>query len=218
MLLDHPATAGRLAGRLCEHILGEGAVDAAAVRSLAAGLRRRNLDIGWAVGTVLRSRAFFAEANLGTRILGPAEFVVGAARVLELFDPPPSTLILAEFISHLGQNLFHPPNVGGWPGGRDWMSARGAVGRSNCAAALLEGEPMGRPAAFDPLALARRHGRGADLESAVTFFAELFLGSPPAPPWREKLLAALGRKPALTPKTLRWVVQIILASPDAQLA
>jgi uncharacterized protein (DUF1800 family) len=115
MLLDHPATAGRLAGRLCEHFMGEGAVDAAAVRALADGLRRRNLDVGWAVGTVLRSRAFFAEANLGTRILGPAEYVVGAARALELFDPPPSTLILAEFIGHLGQNLFYPPNVAAGP-------------------------------------------------------------------------------------------------------
>jgi uncharacterized protein (DUF1800 family) len=216
MLLDHPATADRLAARLCEHFMGEGAVDAAAVRALADGLRERNLDIGWAVGTVLRSRAFFAEANLGTRILGPAEYVIGAARALELFDPPPSTLILAEFVAHLGQDLFHPPNVGGWPGGRDWLSARGAVGRLNYAVALLEGEPVGRPA-LDPLALARRHGRAADLETAVSFHAELLLGSPPAPAWRERLLAALGPKPSLTAPTLRRAVQMILASPDAQL-
>jgi uncharacterized protein (DUF1800 family) len=217
MLLDHPATAGRLAARLCEHFMGEGAVHAAAARALADGLRERNLDIGWAVGTVLRSQAFFAEANLGTRILGPAEYVVGAARALELFDPPPSTLVLAEFVAHLGQDLFYPPNVGGWPGGRDWISARGAVGRSNYAVALLEGEPVGRPA-LDPLALARRHGRAADLETAVSFHAELLLGSPPAPAWRERLLAALGPKPVLTAPTLRRAVQLILASPDAQLA
>jgi uncharacterized protein (DUF1800 family) len=217
MLLDHPATAGRLATRLCGHFMGEGAVDAEAVRALAGGLRERNLDVGWAVGAVLRSQAFFAEANLGTRILGPAEYVIGAARALELFDPPPSTLILAEFVAHLGQDLFHPPNVGGWPGGRDWISARGAVGRSNYAVALLEGEPVGRRA-LDPLALARRHGRAADLETAIVFYAELILGTPPAPAWREGLLAALGPKPALTPPTLCRVVQLILASSDAQLA
>jgi uncharacterized protein (DUF1800 family) len=217
MLLDHPATADRLAARLCEHFMGEGAVGAPAVGALADGLRERNLDIGWAVGTVLRSRAFFAEANLGTRILGPAEYVVGAARALELFDPPPSTLVLAEFVAHLGQDLFHPPNVGGWPGGRAWMSARGAVGRLNYAVALLEGEPVGRPA-LDPLALARRHGRAADLETAVSFHAELLLGNPPAPVWRERLLAALGPKPALTAPTLRRAVHLILASAEAQLA
>jgi uncharacterized protein (DUF1800 family) len=218
MLLDHPATASRLAARLCECFLGEGAAGAAAVRSLADGLRERHLDVGWAVGTVLRSRAFFAAANLGTRILGPAEYVVGAARALELFDPPPSTLVLAEFVAHLGQDLFYPPNVGGWPGGRDWMSARGAVGRANCAAALLEGEPVGRPEALDALALARRHGRSADLETAVGFHAELVLGRPPPPAWRARLLAALGPQASLTAPTLRRAVQLILASPDAQLA
>jgi hypothetical protein len=218
MLLDHPATANRLAARLCAHFMGEGAVDAAAVRALADGLRGRNLDVGWAVGTVLRSRAFFAEANLGTRILGPVEYVVGAARALELFDPPPSTLILAEFAAHLGQNLFYPPNVGGWPGGRDWISARGAIGRSNFAVALLEGLPVGRPAAFDPLDLARRHGRAADLDDAVNFYAELALGSPPVPAWRERVLGALGPKAPLEPKALRRAVRLILASPDAQLA
>ncbi len=205
MLLDHPATASRLAARLCEHFFGEGAVGVKVVGALADGLRERNLDVGWAVGTILRSRAFFAEANLGTRVVGPAEYVVGAARALELFDPPPSTQVLAEFVAHLGQDLFYPPNVGGWPGGRDWISARGAVGRANYAAALLEGEPVGRPA-FDAAALARRHGRSAGPDAAVGFFAELLTGAPPA------------LRPKGAPKTLRRAVHLVLASPEAQLA
>jgi uncharacterized protein (DUF1800 family) len=191
-------------------------VDGAGVRALADGLRGRNLDVGWAVGTVLRSKAFFAEANLGMRILGPAEYVIGVARALELFDPPPSTLVLAEFVAHLGQDLFHPPNVGGWPGGRDWINARGAVGRWNYAVALLEGESVGRPA-FDPVALACRPAWAGDLGTAVDFYAELLLGSPPAPVWRGRLLAALGTKAVLEPKTLRRAIQLILASPGAQL-
>jgi hypothetical protein len=87
----------------------------------------------------------------------------------------------------------------------------------NYAVALLEGEPVGRPA-FDPMALARRHGRAADLETAIDFYTELLLGSPPAPAWRERLLSALGPKSSLTAPTLRRAVQMILASPDAQLA
>ncbi len=43
--------------------------------------------------------------------------------VLELLDPPPSTLVLADWSTRLGQDLFGPPNVGGWPGGRSWLSA-----------------------------------------------------------------------------------------------
>lgn len=73
----------------------------------------RDLDIGWAVETVLRSQAFFADRNLGRRVAGPVEFVIGAARALEVFDPPPSTLLLADWAARLGQDLFRPPNVGG---------------------------------------------------------------------------------------------------------
>jgi uncharacterized protein (DUF1800 family) len=218
ILLEHPATAERLAGRLCEHFLSEGAIDRAGVRRLASGLRERHLDVGWAVATILRSRAFFAPENLGTRIIGPAGYVVGAARALELFDPPPSTLILAEFAGNLGQELFCPPNVGGWPGSRSWITTRALVGRANYAAALLEGEAVGRPGAFDALALARRHGRAADLPTAIAFYCELLHGSPSGPAVRERLLAALGPKPILEPKTLRRAVGLILTCPEAHLA
>jgi uncharacterized protein (DUF1800 family) len=217
MLLDNPATANRLAFRLCEHFMGEGSVDDSAVKALADGLRSRNLDVGWAVGTVLGSQLFFSEANLGTRILWPAEYVVGTARTLEVFDPPPSTLIMAEFIAHLGQNLFNPPNVGGWPGGRDWMSTRKTIGRLNYAVALLEGDQFARPA-LDLLALANRYGRAADLDVAVDFYNELIIGTVPSPTWHKRLMTALGAKALLEPQTLRRAVRLILASPDAHLA
>src|SRR5262249_36991024 len=117
ILLEQQPTAERLAGRICEMFMGEGATNRSQIHSLAAGLPEHDLNIGWAVETVLRSQAFFADSNLGTRIVGPVEYVVGAARAFELFHPPPNTLVLAEFAANLGQDLFHPPNVGGWTGG-----------------------------------------------------------------------------------------------------
>jgi hypothetical protein len=111
MVLEHPATARRLAGRVCEWFLGEKALKTADVAALADGLRTRNLDVGWAVETVLRSRTFFADENLGDRVLSPVEYVIGAARALELFEPPSSTLVLAEWCGRLGQDLFYPPNA-----------------------------------------------------------------------------------------------------------
>jgi hypothetical protein len=181
-------------------------------------LRERNLDVGWAVETVLRSRAFFAGANLGTHVLGPVEYVVGAARALELLGPAPNTLVLAEFMANLGQDLFHPPNVGGWPGGRAWLSTRAAVGRCNYAAALTEGEGVGLPRPPDLLALARRHGRGRDAEDVVAFFAGLLLGGAPSRAWRERLLAALGPGAAAGPATARRAAALALSCPESWLA
>ena len=147
--------------------------------ALADGLRSHDLDVGWAVATVLRSRAFFAASNLGTRVQSPIEFIVGAVRALELLDPPPSTLVLADWSARLGQDLFNPPNVGGWPGGRSWLSARSLIGRANFATALVDGRGVGRDAPLDPIALAGQYGRGGSRDQTLSFCAELLLGFAP---------------------------------------
>jgi hypothetical protein len=215
MLLEQPATAERLASRLCEQFMGEGAASAAAVKALADGLRERELDVGWAVETVLRSRAFFAAANLGRRVVAPAEFAVAATRALEMFDAAPSTLVLADWSARLGQDLFQPPNVGGWPGGRQWISAQSMIARANFAADLVRGTLTRDRQPFDTVGWARRHGRGADLADFIAFCGDLLL--PGARP-DDRVAAALGATAKLNPETARRAVVLVLASPEAQLA
>ena len=119
-----------MAWRVCKLFLSQKAMEAADLDALADGLRARDLDMGWGVETVLRSQLFFADANLGDRVLSPVEYVIGAARALELFEPPCSTLTLANWCVRLGQDLFYPPNVVGWPGGRSWLGSTANVMRS----------------------------------------------------------------------------------------
>jgi uncharacterized protein (DUF1800 family) len=218
LLLDHPAAADGLAWRLCDTFMGEGAVGREARKALADGLRERRLDIAWGVETVLRSKAFFAAANLGTRAAAPAEYVVGAVRALEMFDAPPSTVLLADWSARLGQNLFAPPNVGGWPGGRVWISPQASIARANYAAALVGGRLSreGRPP--DALGLAQKHGRGKGLDDLFDFFGELLCGSAPGSAWRDRLSSTLGQKAKLTAETARRAAALMLASPEMQLA
>jgi uncharacterized protein (DUF1800 family) len=205
ILLEQPATARRLAVKLCGLFFGETVVPEAALASLADGLRQHRLDVGWSVETILRSRRFFAAENLGNRFLGPVEYIAGAVRSMELFDPAPSTLTLADWSARLGQNLFDPPNVGGWPGGRDWISPRTMILRSNFAVALVGATGVGRPNAYDPAELVRRHGQNADV--VVAFHHRLFFGVDPTPEWPRRL----GRL------SKGQGVAALLASPEAQL-
>jgi uncharacterized protein (DUF1800 family) len=206
LLLEHPASAGRVAGRLCETFFGEKAISLEAIQLLGDELYRRQLDLGWAVETILRSRLFFADANIRTRILSPVELVVGAARALELFNPAPSTLALADWAGRLGQDLFEPPNVGGWPGGRAWISSRTMIGRANFINALLDGPSVGRATPFDPVALAGKHGAKGD-EIGV-FYTRLLYGIDPNPSLRKRFAGAQGRQ----------VVALLLAAPEGQVA
>ncbi len=207
LLLEHPATAERIATKLCRLFFGENAVAPDAVVALASGLRRHDLDIAWATRLVIKSRLFFADANLGSRVLSPVEFVVGTAKAL---GPAPSTLALAEWTPRLGQDVFDPPNVGGWPGGRVWLHTRSMIARANYAVALIAARDVGhvgRSSPYDATSLPKRYGFGTDANSVLTFHHRLLFGTDPTDAIRRRTSGAEGGK----------IVATLLSSPEAQL-
>ena len=140
VLLQNPATAKRLAGRLVGEFFSEGVVNETAHNELASQLQTSKLDIGKAVETILRSQLFFSDANINSRICDPLSFLIAPLRALELFDKPPSTLALSEWLRRMGLDLFFPPNVAGWPGHRTWLTTRTVIARANYATAVISGE------------------------------------------------------------------------------
>ena len=218
MLLDAPATADRLALRLTEQFMGEGVATRAVREELTAGLRQRKLDVGWGVETILRSQAFFAEGNLGRRVQSPVEYVIGSVRALEAFDPPPSTLVLAEWLTRLGEDLFYPPNVGGWAGGRAWLGARAIIGRTNFGNALALGHGVGRPVPLNVIDLARRNGIGSNTDDLIAFLSGILLGLEPGHGMSQRIQTALGDGSFGDEKNLRRMVAMILSAPEAQVA
>lgn len=177
MLAEHPATSRRIAWRLAGEFFGEGVVDDAALSELADGLRRHNLDVRFGVETILRSELFFNERNIGTRVCDPVSFIVGPLRALECGRDPPSTLVLAEWVARMGQDLFYPPNVGGWAGGRAWLSTRNVVSRANSMAALVDGSLHTPARPPDLAALAAMHTKERDVPGAARFFSRLLHGT-----------------------------------------
>ena len=128
-----------------------------------------------------------------------------------MLDPPPSTLVLADWSARLGQDLFNPPNVGGWPGGRNWLSARSLIGRANFAAALVEGRGVGRDAVFEPISLADRFRKGRNRSETISFFVELLLGREPDAHWVDQVIAKTDWKE----DAARRAVAQLLSTPEA---
>ena len=210
VLLEQPATADRLAWRICDQWLGEGVASEAERDALASGLRAHNLDVGWAVETVLRSATFFRDDNIRSKVQGPVDLIVGAIRALEM---PPSAVnpeVMASWMAAMGQDLFYPPNVGGWAGGRAWLSAREAIARINFAHALAAGELTVPCAAPGIGTLAARHGRSDPLD----FFSELLLGTPPPAAWRAWNSESIADRGLAA----RRILARALAAPESQLA
>ncbi len=68
ILLKQPAVAERIVKKLSRQFFGDNGVSADAAKQLADGLRERDLHIGWAVATFLKSKLFF-ETSRWTRQL-----------------------------------------------------------------------------------------------------------------------------------------------------
>jgi hypothetical protein len=120
----------------------------------------------------------------------------------------------------MGQELFFPPNVGGWPGGRSWLSGRSVVARANFAAALVGGHLNAGSAAdvADLRGLATRHGRGKDSVEALRFFGDLALGRSIEATTCRMILEESARDGGSDPERFNRAVALLLSRPEAPLS
>jgi uncharacterized protein (DUF1800 family) len=125
--------------------------DAAEVRRIAARFRESRYDIKTALRALLTSDAFYEETNRGALIKSPVDLVIGTMRQFSVgySDPLPLTLLLR----NLGQDLFSPPNVKGWPGGESWINSSTLLARRQFLERLFRVDESGMqvPMAGGPL-------------------------------------------------------------------
>lgn len=120
MLLEQPQTARFITRKIYRFFVNE-TLDDQKVNWLSDRFYKSKYDIKKLMEDIFTSDWFYEEKNIGTRIKSPVELLVGIQRLLPLhLDNPPSQLI---FQRALGQILFYPPNVAGWPGGKTWIDS-----------------------------------------------------------------------------------------------
>ncbi|MEO1638907.1 MAG: DUF1800 domain-containing protein [Pseudomonadota bacterium] len=88
---------------------------------------------------MFRTDAFWAAENRATIVKSPVELMVGSVRTFGIDVPNAGHLAWA--VGDLGQQLFFPPNVGGWPGGTDWINNATASGRATMLTYMLDYDP-----------------------------------------------------------------------------
>jgi uncharacterized protein (DUF1800 family) len=217
LLVAQPATARRVAWRIGRMLLAESLADDVALDALAQQLQANELNVAAAVETVLRSERFFADENIAAVIASPPQYAIGAVRALECLAPPPSTLLLADWMARMGLDLFYPPNVGGWPQGKAWIASGSIVARANFAAALVEGRLNQSGAAPDFQRLVDRHLGSSDLPKSIGWLGELLFGGLPAEAIAQ-IVAASQANVSDNLQPLSAAVVILLSRPEAHLA
>lgn len=136
VILEHPATARHLAKKLWQYFV-RWEPDAEAIERLAHVLRHNGYRIRPLLGNLFLSEQFYSDATMASHIKSPVELLVGTANILKLSKPKYSDW--RYLLSNMGQALFDPPSVAGWPEGRHWINANLLMLRYTSVADLVKG-------------------------------------------------------------------------------
>ena len=120
MLLEHQQTANYISKKIYRYFVNEN-VDEKNQQWLSKRFYSNNYDINKLLEDIYTSDWFYDEKNIGTRIKSPVELLAGIRRLLPMELENNQSQLL--FQRALGQILFYPPNVAGWPGGKSWIDS-----------------------------------------------------------------------------------------------
>ncbi len=137
IITHQPASARFVAASVWSHFAYPVAPADPIVTDLVAAYGPR-LDVTALVRAVFLHPKFLAPPAATGLVKQPIEFLVGAARQLGLDarlarrasgSAGPGGVRLAELATALGQTMFNPPNVGGWPQNGYWLNTATALDR-----------------------------------------------------------------------------------------
>ena len=132
-ILAQPATAPYIARKVAQHFVSA-RVDDSFVKRLGDRFRSSRYDVKTLMRDVLTSPEFVADQSYRALVKSPTEFMVHSLKALRA--PQLSRLALLS-APGMGQVLFDPPDVGGWPNNEAWISSNNVVTRVNFVTAVL---------------------------------------------------------------------------------
>jgi uncharacterized protein (DUF1800 family) len=135
IVLEQPRAAEFVAEKLWREFVSPAAPPRAEIERVAAALRDARFQIKPALRALFLSESFWASSNRGTIVKSPTTLIVGLHRDLGL--PVVDLQALPVYGRRLGQDLFEPPNVKGWPGDALWITPALLVNRHDVLTRLL---------------------------------------------------------------------------------
>jgi len=120
ILLDQKQTAKFISQKIYRFFVND-TIDQLKADWLADRFYKSDYDISKLMEDIFTSDWFYDEKNIGCKIKSPVELLVGIQRMLPMKLENEEALLLLQRL--LGQILFYPPNVAGWPGGKTWIDS-----------------------------------------------------------------------------------------------
>ncbi|NOS91002.1 MAG: DUF1800 domain-containing protein, partial [Cyclobacteriaceae bacterium] len=137
-LLNDRQTARFVTEKVWAYFVSNEVRDEEIIRTLAAQFYQSNYNIQQLIQSIALSEWFYEPRFAGNRIKSPIELMIGLQLQTQGTFVMPAT---ATFLQRaMGQILFFPPNVGGWPQGREWIDSSSLTFRLSLPGILLRGD------------------------------------------------------------------------------
>ncbi len=193
LILEQPATSRFIAGKLFEFFAYRDPDDET-VDALAAVLRDADYELAPVLKNLFLSEAFYSSETVGTQVKSPVDLVVGSLRKLGVTQVSnPASIDKA--LQDMGQELFEPPDVKGWRGGRSWVNSSRLLIRYNTVTELVrEVRQGGGKKGIDVVALLKGSecNTAAEIVDALT---EICLARPLGESKRQELIDCIEELP-----------------------
>lgn len=143
ILLEQKACARFLVTKLYNYFVNENVTPPESfIQPLCDALRKSDYDLGGLVRTILKSKHFYSAYSYRQKVKSPIDYVLGVARMFGI-NPFGGTVVspysLLGTLELQGQQLYQPPNVKGWEGGKAWLNTATVLARHNFAYEMCNG-------------------------------------------------------------------------------
>ena len=169
ILLQQKQTAVFITKKIYGYFVNE-QMDDVHVRWVANRFYQSNYSIKGLMNDIFTAEWFYDDKNVAQKIKSPVELIVGIRKLLPMQISNPEIQIL--FQRALGQLLFYPPNVAGWPGGKAWIDSSSLMLRLRLPQLIDDNSDFTiKPKADDDQQMGMRENFGAARGAAKKGFA-----------------------------------------------
>lgn len=193
----------------------------AVIRAMAKTLGENRYELKPVLKMLFTSEHFYDPQIVAGQVKSPAQLLVGTARMLN--TPTRNLGTLTAAMNMMGQQLFEPPSVAGWDGGRGWINTSTLFVRQNLATYLISGKVPGDQnwsqdtVGYDPMFLISDLADKSP-DKVVDLLVDVLLGAHVEAARRAELSKYLAaRRGGVTQGSVLATLMLVTAMPEYQL-
>jgi uncharacterized protein (DUF1800 family) len=210
-LVRHPATARFLTTKLFRFFVHD-SPEPATIDRLATTFTASGFDIRAVVRDIFTGPEFLSPQAFRGNVKQPIELVIGSLKALNVQNIAPD---LPQATRRMGQDLLNPPDVSGWKGGDNWISATTLLERFNFADRLAAARAPDQPYFVDIAGQLQSHALRTTSD-VVDYYLNLLVDGAVTLEARQALIAFLDDP--TNEQSVRGMLHLAMALPTHQLA